>query len=301
MQIKHFAVITLAISVFAADHDLWKYLPADSTAVSGIDIERTKNSPFGRYLMDQIADDERSLNELKNATGFDPRRDLQTLIVAAGQERKQTLFAARGSFDQTRILEAARNRNASVFVYEGLNVIATKDSTEWVAFLNSTSVIGGPAERVRAAIAQVTNPPSPSFITKARSLAASYDAWVVSTDPAGGILKGIPSNQNGDLLRSIRHASGGVKFGINVEIDANATARSDRDATALHDAIRFIAGMIRTQSEQKGVQAVNTLLDSMRLATNGDQVSLHVSLPESELEKLIDTNRQRTRRVARTY
>ena len=301
MQTKLLATLALALSAVAADSDLWKYLPADATAISGIDVERTKNSPFGRYLMEQISADEKGLAQLSHETGFDPRRDLRTVIVAVAPDRNQALFVAKGSFDQARILETAKTKQGVVLVYEGLNVIAAKDESHWIAFLDATTVLGGPAARVRAAITQAKTPTPQSYLAKAQTLASGYDAWVVSTDPAGGLLKGIPANQNGDMLRSIRQASGGVKFGINIEIDANATARSDRDAVALHDAIRFVAGMIRIKSEEQGVQAVNTLLDSMRLSATGDQVSLHLSLPESEVEKLIDTTRNRTRRVARVY
>jgi hypothetical protein len=301
MQILPLAVLTIGLSISAAEPDLWRYLPTDATAVSGIDVERTKNSPFGRYLLDQIADDGRDLESLKNATGFDPRRDLRTVIAAALPGRNQALFLARGSFDQTRILDTARREKATVSVHEGMNVIASQDDSHWIAFVDSTSVIAGPANRVRAAIAQAKNPASSPYLAQAQNLAASFDAWVVSTDPAGGLLKGIPANRNGDMLRSIRQASGGVRFGIKVEIDAIATARSDRDATALHDAIRFIAGMVRVQSEEHGASAVTTLLDSMRLSASGDRVSLYMSLPESELEKLIDASRQRTRRIAKAY
>lgn len=300
MPTKLFGVFALSVAVFAADQDLWKYLPIDATAVSGIDVERTKNSPFGRYLMEQIAVDGRGLAELQQATGFDPRRDLRTVVVAAGPNRNQSLFVVRGSFDQARILETARHEKAAVLVYEGLNVVA-KDETHWIAFIDSTSAIGGSAEYVRTAIAQAKKPPVQPYLAKAQTLSSRYDAWVVSSDPAGGILKGIPANQNGDMLRSIRQASGGVRFGVNVEIEATATARSDRDATALHDAIRFVAGMVRIKSEEQGVQAVNTLLDSMRLSASGDQVSLSLTLPEAEIEKLIDTTRQRKQRMARIY
>jgi hypothetical protein len=299
MQTRLFAAFAVSLAACAAGHDLWKYLPPDATAVSGVDVERTKNSPFGRYLMEQVAQEERGFGELQAATGFDPRRDLRTVIVAALPGRNQALLAARGAFDQARILEAARREKGAVLVHEGLNVVASKDGEHWMAFPDATSVLAGPAELVRAAIAQAKNPPPRSYLAKAQSLDASYDAWVVSSDPAGGLLKGIPANQNGDLLRSIRQAAGGVKFGIHIEIDANATARSDRDATALHDAIRFIAGMIRVKSEEQG--AVSTLLDSMRLSTTGDQVAISLRLPEAEIEKLIDTTRSRTRRVAHVY
>jgi hypothetical protein len=282
---KTLAVLSITLATFAADPALWKYLPSDATAISGIDVEKTKNSPFGRYLMDQVSADDHSLRELQQATGFDPRRDLRSVVVAAAKERDHSIFVARGSFDQARIINAARSEGATIIVHDGFNVIAGKDgsSDSWLAFLDSTSLIGGSADRVRAAM----------------NLAARYDAWVISSDPAGGLLKGIPANQNGDMLRSVREASGGVKFGVNIVIDAKATTRSDKDATALHDAIRFVAGMIRLNANTTDSQKVATLLESMRLSATGSEVSLSLSLPESEIEKLIDTSKPRNRRVAR--
>lgn len=301
MRLRTVFASTLAATLaFATDNGLWKYLPPDATAISGIDVERTKNSPFGRYLLSQIADDEPALNNLRKATGFDPRRDLQSLIVAALPDHNSAVFLAHGVFDQAKILSTARSESASIIVFEGANVIVPKDETHWIAFLDSTLVLAGPAERIRAAIARAKSSVAPAGrLVKAQSLAATYDAWVVSSDPAGGLLKGIPANQNGDMLRSIRQAAGGVKFGVHIEIDAHATARSARDATALHDAIRFIAGMIRLNSSDPQSQPVTTLLDSMRLVASGDQVSLHLQLPESEIEKWIDS--RRARRIATTY
>jgi hypothetical protein len=298
---KTLAVLSITLATFAADPALWKYLPSDATAISGIDVEKTKNSPFGRYLMDQVSADDHSLRELQQATGFDPRRDLRSVVVAAAKERDHSIFVARGSFDQARIINAARSEGATIIVHEGFNVIAGKDggSDTWLAFLDSTSLIGGSADRVRAALNQAKNPQRQPYLDQAMNLAARYDAWVISSDPAGGLLKGIPANQNGDMLRSVREASGGVKFGVNIVIDAKATTRSDKDATALHDAIRFVAGMIRLNANTTDSQKVATLLESMRLSATGSEVSLSLSLPESEIEKLIDTSKPRNRRVAR--
>lgn len=301
MFYKLLAVPVLAFSAFASDPALLQYLPPDAVAVTGIDVEKTKNSPFGRFIVTQISEDHRAFSELQAATGFDPRRDVRSVIVAAAPGDNNAVFVARGTFDQSRIISAARAEGASIFVHEGLNVIAGKEGhgDSWLAFVDSTTVVGGRAERVRAALAQAKTAVKQPFRDEAIALGNRYDAWVVTTDPATGFMKSIPGNQNGDTLRSVQHASGGVTFGVNVVIDATATTRSDRDATALHDVARFLTGMIQSKAENEGAGQAASLLSSIKLRTNGNKVEFSVTVSESELENLIDSSRRRTKHIAR--
>ncbi len=293
--------ILLAGATFAADSALLKLLPPDATTVAGIDVEKSKNSPFGRFLLAQVADDEKGLRDLQETTGFDPRRDLREIVAAGGADKKAGLFIASGTFDQSRIINAARAEGATILVYEGLNVIGpkAKQSDSWIAFLDSSTVIGGREDRVRAAIAQRKTAATLPYLAQALDLGSRFDAWVISTEPTAGFLRSLPNNKNGEMLRSVQHASAGVKFGMNVQIDAKAIARSEKDATALHDVIRFIAGMVQLNRDNPKADQVATLLDSMKLQATGDTVTLSLSVPEAELEKLIESGRSRHRASAR--
>ena len=57
---------------------------------------------------------------------------------------------------------------------------------------------------------------------------------------------------HGNLFQSISQASGGIKFGANVQIGMQAVTRSEKDAEALVDVVRFIGGLIQTNKDKSG-------------------------------------------------
>jgi hypothetical protein len=56
---------------------------ADAKVVSGIDIERTRNSPFGEYFLKQVTTQKSHLSMFTEMTGVDPRKDLFEILVAS--------------------------------------------------------------------------------------------------------------------------------------------------------------------------------------------------------------------------
>lgn len=292
----------LAVSALAADPALVKLLPPGANAVGGINVDQGKNSPLGQYLLANITDERGGLQKLIETTGFDPRRDLRELVFASTDGRHNGFFAARGLFDQSRILTTARTNGNQVLVYQGFNVIAGKkaDSQEWVTFLDSSTVVGGNADQVKAAIVQhnaksVAQP----YLAKIQELSSKYDAWLYTLQPANSLPQNLPNNQNTQIVRSITQLTGGVKLGANVVIDGQAIARSEKDATALQDVIRFLAGMVQLNRDKPNAEQIATLLDSLQVKTNADTVSVSLSIPETDLEKMIASGKQQRKRASR--
>jgi hypothetical protein len=115
---------------------------------------------------------------------------------------------------------------------------------------------------------------------------------------------GAMPNQNlsgamkGDLLPAIHQASGGIRFGDTVTISGEAITRSDKDAQALVDVFRFLAGLIQLNSKDNKVAGqVSTLLDTMDLKTTGNIMTMSLAIPEQQLEQLLDTMRQESRQA----
>jgi hypothetical protein len=97
----------------------------------------------------------------------------------------------------------------------------------------------------------------------------------------------------GDLLAAIHQASGGIRFGDTVTISGEAVTRSDKDALALADVFRFLAGLIQLNSENNKVAGqVSTLLDSMDLKTSGNIMTMSLAIPEQQLEQLLNSMHQ---------
>jgi hypothetical protein len=92
----------------------------------------------------------------------------------------------------------------------------------------------------------------------------------------------------GNLLQSVKSASGGVKFlPTGILISGEANTRSDKDATALADVIRFIAGLVaQNKDTNPQAQKAATLLDSLQLSTDASTLKLTLTIPEALAEQL---------------
>ncbi len=295
-----------AVSAPAADTQLLRLLPPDAAIVVGIDIEASKNSPFGRYLLNQTREDSRDLQDFIDLTGFDPRRDLREVYVASprpveGPGRKAPgLFLAKGVFNQARILDAVRLKGGQSFLYQGITVIspAKQDQDGWIALLDSTTALGGSPEDVRSAIARRAQPQDAPQLAEVRRLASRYDAWLFTLTPTAN-LRNLPNNPNGQMLRSIEQLTGGARFGAKVEFESLAVARSEKDAVALQDVVRFLAGMIQLNRENNTPAEVASLLESLQINVKGNTVQLSLAIAEVDLERLLEAGAQRSRKIAR--
>jgi hypothetical protein len=85
----------------------------------------------------------------------------------------------------------------------------------------------------------------------------------------------------GDALRSIEQSSGGIRFGNVIEISGEAVTRSEKDATALADVIRFLTGLVQLNQKDARITGPAKLLQSLDLRTEGNvmKLSLFVPLP----------------------
>jgi hypothetical protein len=97
----------------------------------------------------------------------------------------------------------------------------------------------------------------------------------------------------GNLLAAINEASGGIRFGSTITISAEATTRSEKDAQALVDVVKFVAGMVQLnrQNNQTAGQ-VASLLDTLDCKTAGNVTTLSLAIPEQQLEQMVDMMRQ---------
>lgn len=280
----------------AADAGLLSLAMRDPSVVAGIDLDRAKNSPIGRKILADMKDDDKHMQQLLADTGFDPRRDLREIIVlSVGQAKpEQGLVLARGSFDPTRIANFAKAQGATSSLYRGIEVWkGGKGGEGGFAFLdNSIAILGGDAQ-VAAAIDRKlagNGGLNQALAAKVATWSATNDAWVISTEPIAGF--GPFPNKGGSpqglSVDSVQAANAGVRFGDLIEITAETTMRSDKDATALADVIRFMSSMVRmNQDKNKAPEAVVNMIDSMQLDTAGNVMKLRLSMPQADLEKMM--------------
>lgn len=315
-RIALFAFVAGAVAAtpcLAADASMLNLLMPDAKVVTGVDIERTRNSPFGQYFLKQFAGQESGLKKFTEMTGFDPRRDVFELIMASSESGAALssgtggVVIARGTFDPAKLTQLAGVAGSAVTSYNGTQVVQTGggkngENAAWAGFLGDF-LVAGPQASVKAVIDRYRSAKKTDALLVSRIQAASskHDAWFLTTmSPAafaGNLdnpdMKGAMA---GDLVQGIESITAGVKFGANVIVSGEAMARSGKDASALVDVLRFFASMAQSNGAKGGPLG---LLDAVQLTADGRTVKFSLSTPEQEFEKLFVPGMNRVRSRAR--
>jgi len=162
----------------------------------------------------------------------------------------------------------------------------------------------GDIASVKSAIQrQRANTPLPAKLRgKIQALSAKNDFWFATLVPISEFAGVMPdpnlsSAMKGNLLGAVHEASGGIRFGDTVNISGEAVTRSDKDAQALEDVFRFVAGLIQggRQNDATAGQIANWV-DTMDLQTKANVMTVSLAIPEKQLEQMLNTMRQETQR-----
>jgi len=305
IQRSLFGIVLAAGMALAADPALLNLLPRDPKVVAGLDVDRAKNSPLGQRILSEMKDDDKDFQKFISATGFDPRRDLREIVMSSttGNKKDGGLVVVRGAFNSTKIASFVATEGATASVYKGIEIWKGKNAASdgGFAFLDSSIALLGEINEIQAAIDRRSAGGGLSAAVQAKvtEWSANNDFWFVSTVPVSDFAPstakpGPVQNLNVD---SIRAANGGVRFGSNVDVEGEAVTRSDQDATALADVVRFMVSMIRLNENKPGSQDMMKVLDTLQVSTSGPSMRFSVRVPEEQLEKMFTSKGRTTRRA----
>jgi hypothetical protein len=221
------------------------------------------------------------------------------------------LVVARGAFDPARIALAASANGGVIAKYNGIDVISggkgddtdampVKASHTAIAFLDASTAAMGDINAVHGAIdrRKAGSVVASRLAAKVQQVSAKNDFWFTSLVPLSNFAAAMPdpnmaSAMHGNLLGAVQQASGGVKFGPTVLVTGEALTRSPKDAAALVDVVKFVAGLIQTNRQNDNTAAqVSTLLDSLQATAQGSTMTMTLSIPEATLEQMIRSMRQ---------
>lgn len=297
-----FLLLAAVSAAPAVDPTMLNYVMPDARVVGGINVTTAMTSPFGQYLLSRIQSEDKDFQQLIDLTGFDPRRDLSEIVAASpGQRGQKTgMVVVRGTFQISKILALATQHNQTVTSYNGADVIVSNHSgvdSGWVAFVNGSLALAGDPVSVKAALdRRGASGLTASLAAQAQALSARYQAWFLSTVPLSELNVGVPAvtgaapqAPRADFFQGVQQLSGGVLFGTQVEISFAATTRSDRDAQALADVVRFLAGMVQQNQDKPEAANLAKILDTLDLKTEGPVAQITLSMPEADLEKLLQS------------
>jgi len=314
------AIVAQAAAFAAVDPSLLKLVMPDAKVIAGLQVSGVRNSPFGQFVLSHMQVEDQAFQKFIAETGLDPRRDISEILIASNWQQdtaaSRWLVVARGTFNLATITAAAQANGGTTANFQGVDILthsspSKPDATgqpqpgtqNGIAFFDSSNAVMGDIASVKAAISRKRSnvPASGVLLAKVRNVSANNDFWFVTLVPISEFAGAMPdanlgSAMQGNLLAGVHEASGGIKFGDTVTISGEAVTRSDKDAQALVDVFKFLAGMIQTNRQNDAtVGQVATLLDSMDLKTKDNVMSMSLNIPEKQLEQLLDTMRQESR------
>jgi hypothetical protein len=297
-------LLALPLGAFAADPALLQMVLPDSQVVAGLQVTQAKSSPFGQYVLSHLSVNDTQLQQFTAQTGFDPTHDVSEILIAsnwkANTPDNHWLVLADGTFNVSKISTAAEANGAVPAVYQGVNLLThTAASSSQVAtafaFFGTTTALAGDITSVKAAIdrKQSNAPTDSNIFNKAQQVSANNDFWFVTLVPLSNFAGAIPDSNlsgamQGNLFAAINQTSGGIRFGDTVTISAEAVTRSEKDAQALVDVVKFFAGLVQLNKQNNPAAGqVATLLDSLQASATGNTTTISLAIPEQQLEQLL--------------
>lgn len=302
------SVLFCASAAFGADAALLKLIMPEARMVAGMDVERARDSYFGRKLLEQMDTvKDADFTKFVAMTGFDPRRDLREVLIAApdaNTSKGQALILVRGAFDTGRINGFMKVAGiAPAETLGGIDFYVKSDGKAEMGFavVDSSLAVAGNKDAVRAALQRRSGAGSAlaaATYAKVQTLSKTNDIWAVTSIPVAELSGALPGGNagpagmmGGDAFKGIEHAAMGIRFGTEfMELTAETVSRTDKDATSIADVVRFLSTMVQMNREKPEVKPFATALDAMKLTTDARTTTLTISLPMAEMEKMFKAN-----------
>lgn len=293
-----FALLLAATTATAAvDPALLNLVMPDAKVITGIQVSQTLASPFGQYVLSQMQPGDQNFQDFLTATGFDPRHDLQQIVVATGDPSvtpHSALVLGRGTFALSQINTAATAHGAIVAQYRGVDIYTApnQQSQGSIAFPDQTTAMIGNITAVQAGIdrylAHATL--SGDLVSQAQAVSAANQAWFATTSALSDFLSGKLGDANlgnvnsSNLLQSVLRATGGISFSASgITVTSDAVTASPQNAQSLVDVLKFIVGMIQSNVND---QKVSSIANNATFTVNGSTAHISIPIAEQTAEQL---------------
>ena len=290
-----------ASSAFAAiDPVLLSLAPSDANVFAGMQVDQSRNSALGQYLLSQIPQNQQ-LDAFVTMTGFDPRRDIRQLLVTSSG-KGNGLMLARGVFPTDKLSAALTLGGAVKSTYNGIDIYNPKDGKgdPSFAFLDTSTAIMGDHAAVQATIDRYRSGAAfkGDLGNRATDLSNNYQMWFVAASVQDMLSQlGQPQQQAAgpvpvQALQAILQTAGGVKLGVDaVSVAVEAVTKTDKDAQSLVDVCKFLTSMVQmNRNSDPNAAKLAAIFDSASITANGASMKVSLAIPQNDLEQLLPKN-----------
>jgi hypothetical protein len=284
--------VSVAFSAIAcaADPALLNLVMPGAKIFAGVNVERILASPIGKEIDSKIREGAPQFQEILNQTGFDPRRDLKEILIAATAEGQNgpSLILVRGLFDGAKLAAYVVSSGQTPLLYEGVPILSNPaQKSGSAALLDNGIVVAGELDQVRAAIHRRNHGTvlPAEVISRIAALSERYDIWFqssVSVMPASTKISDPRFQQAGDLIKSIQQLSGGVKFSSGVDVAAEVVTHNEKEASNILGAMQLFTGFLTANPQSpRGLKP-----NAVKLSAEGKTVRFAFSISSEQLAEI---------------
>jgi hypothetical protein len=267
-----------------ADARLTAFIPGDTVVLAGVRVAELRQTALYKDVEPLLGPIARE--------GFDPRRDVEEVLIASNG--KHTAAMARGSFSITELERLPRS------TYRGVALFG--DGQGAVAWIDSKTVVAGTTPAVRAAIDQQKSGSraGADLLSTARGLPSPNQVWMVSKGSPTFLRA--PEMPNAEVLEKMLHAMSDVQFfadlrnGIYAELAGQAA--NETDAKFLGDTARGLTGLARLAVPRSEAQLAQ-VLDGIRVTQSRRALTVQAKVAPEVAARAMERIRSLSRRRPR--
>ncbi len=284
--------LALAAVSTAADPGLMRYAIPDAPVLAGVRMAAVRGSAFEKFVLAQIAGEGREFDNFVKATGFDPRKQIHEAVLSG--KGGKWLVAARGVFPPETLTALARASGAEIAAEGGVEIVNAGKAAEaspigrpmTFAFLSRTLALAGDEESVRAAVARrrTANGPAPALGRRAAKVSATYPVWFVAQE----FPDAAPGNSpvSGALLKDVQMASGGLRMGEPMHLQAEVVERTPDAARALAEVLRFMTQLGEGARDAQSAP-IAAALSAAQIGVAANAVRIDIPVTVEALEAIL--------------
>lgn len=280
-----------------------------------VNLEQIRSSDFYQLFLDSLngnMDHNERMNEFVEATGVDPRKDVQEIYVALnpgkGDDEERFLAVLIGRYDPEKVIRFIEGNDqhqiASREDYNGIALFSDAHGNgPSIAFVDNRQAVVGSSDWVKSWLDQ--NKSGKGGNTANRDLAADVKykngAWMVlnAGEMVDEFMNGMgrsPEMRRFGALEAIEKVNLSFSFTDRILMDGSGRFSDAANAELFHDAIKGLlaAAKLTVSSDRDAVDVINKI----NITTDKNQVRINTEMTRQDLEKMI---RQRHGGMARHF
>jgi hypothetical protein len=257
-------------------------VPPDTIGLMGMRLDHLRETPF--YEKHVETGGLPALNELVERTGTSPD-DIWEILAA--HNGSSAVVMLRGKFSESGMEPRLEWEGATRGSYKGYLMVSDENAA--VTFMNSTTAVAGPPERVKEVIdlrSDSAGPPE-ALLELANTIDRSNQIWAVSIGgfaPSASPQQGVMANLD-RVLRSIRNLKAMGNFSDGLIFHSVGECDNPEDAEMLESTLKAMLGLARFGTRDR--PAFLALLDKVAIGRLEQRVELDFNISADLLDQLI--------------